>query len=1011
MIPVKLEIQGLYSYKDTQVIDFEQLTAAGLFGIFGAVGSGKSSILEAIMLALYGSTERLSDRGEKNSMLNLQRDHLLINFEFKGGRNNAQTFLARYSAKRNKKNFDDVKPAEHTFYEIINGTPVPLDQRGEAIVGMKKEHFKQTVIIPQGKFRDFIDLTPGPRADMMKELFGLERFDLAPKTGVLLKAVREDKIRLETQLNAFSDLSPAALEQKIASLKDLKRLVDDARHNLDKTETSYRKQEGIQKSYKKLLEYKQEWQKLEKRIPVIEEKKNALQEVVKAKTYLRPLWESILEETKELEKYRVSVIDCARFRENFEKEIKVLEEDEKSLREKAENRPERETKIRDLTKVLEIQKLLKELDQAEKSLETLQPEVETLTTAQKYLDVRIKELEIETDNLVVSGSLELAERKSDVKDWIQWQNQLKQVEAEKQKYESAINSIQEAIQGFLGQLPDEEKDFDVWKQSQKELIQRLETSREYLMQRQGLGAHVHLLISGEACPLCGSVDHPDPLELQVEVDELGKCTSQIKEAKRLLEQIISISETLGEQKIRLEHQQIMLADKAKESVRVKENLEALLSKMTGLGISSLGALESHIASSEKAVLEKERMLNEIKTLRKKSEQNKLSLEKAHKKQQEFSQQTLSLSTSITTKTEEIKDPVFCKSFYDKEPEVIQSTVQKVKRDIEETAFKLESKRKVLQETRTKQATNLANLGHFTELRDKTAEKIKALESEFTVSMERYGFNDRQVLVNLFGSSLDTEGLDREIRQFEDRCLLVKNNIEVLILEPGVKEFDLYAFDQLAATLDTEKKLLNQKQQEYTLLEQQIFEDTEKLKQKAEIEKNYENLSQRESSLRELNTLFQGSGFVKYVSGIYLKELCNTANMRFRKLTKNSLSLEIDDANTFWVIDYLNGGKKRLLKTLSGGQTFQASLCLALALAEKVKALNQADQSFFFLDEGFGALDRNSLRVVFETLKSLRQENRIVGIISHVEELQQEIEVYAKVVLDSELGSQVTYSYR
>ena len=72
MIPVKLEIEGLYSYKEKQTVEFEQLTGAGLFGIFGAVGSGKSSILEAILLALYGSTERLSDRGEKNSMLNLQ---------------------------------------------------------------------------------------------------------------------------------------------------------------------------------------------------------------------------------------------------------------------------------------------------------------------------------------------------------------------------------------------------------------------------------------------------------------------------------------------------------------------------------------------------------------------------------------------------------------------------------------------------------------------------------------------------------------------------------------------------------------------------------------------------------------------------------------------------------------------------------------------------------------------------------------------------------------------------
>jgi exonuclease SbcC len=200
------------------------------------------------------------------------------------------------------------------------------------------------------------------------------------------------------------------------------------------------------------------------------------------------------------------------------------------------------------------------------------------------------------------------------------------------------------------------------------------------------------------------------------------------------------------------------------------------------------------------------------------------------------------------------------------------------------------------------------------------------------------------------------------------------------------------------------------QYEILLLKEDIKNTSEKLTEKSGLEKTFGTIQTRETYLKELEALFKGSGFVKYVSSIYLKELCNSANVRFMKLSKNSLSLEIDHENAFWVIDYLNGGKKRLLKTLSGGQTFQASLCLALALAEKVKALNQNDQSFFFLDEGFGALDRSSLRVVFETLKSLRFENRIVGIISHVEELQQEIGVYAKIELDPDRGSIVHYSY-
>jgi exonuclease SbcC len=240
--------------------------------------------------------------------------------------------------------------------------------------------------------------------------------------------------------------------------------------------------------------------------------------------------------------------------------------------------------------------------------------------------------------------------------------------------------------------------------------------------------------------------------------------------------------------------------------------------------------------------------------------------------------------------------------------------------------------------------------------------------------------------------------------------LVGTKLKELETEAGVRNFSQEVFEKLKQKLEEKKAVLESFRKELTLLTQDIKDSKIKLNEKQVLAKEFSRLENREANLKELDNLFRGSGFVKYVSSIYLKELCNTANLRFMKLTKNSLSLEIDDNNTFWVIDYLNGGKKRLLKTLSGGQTFQASLCLALALAEKVKSLNQADQSFFFLDEGFGALDRNALRVVFETLKSLRHENRIVGIISHVEELQQEIGVYAKIELDAEKGSQVGYSF-
>ena len=95
--------------------------------------------------------------------------------------------------------------------------------------------------------------------------------------------------------------------------------------------------------------------------------------------------------------------------------------------------------------------------------------------------------------------------------------------------------------------------------------------------------------------------------------------------------------------------------------------------------------------------------------------------------------------------------------------------------------------------------------------------------------------------------------------------------------------------------------------------------------------------------------------------------------------------------------------------MSGGQIFQASLCLALALADNIQATTKSKQNFFFLDEGFGSLDRESLHTVFDTLKALRKENRIVGIISHVEEMRNEIERYLNVTRVENEGSRVEIS--
>ena len=119
MIPISLTLEGLYSYKQSQTIDFTELTQAGLFGIFGETGSGKSSILEAISFALYGQIERLNARDNRAyNMLNLSSDRGHLEFEFLNFENKKYKVVRGF--RRNSRRYEDVTNISPIFYEELD---------------------------------------------------------------------------------------------------------------------------------------------------------------------------------------------------------------------------------------------------------------------------------------------------------------------------------------------------------------------------------------------------------------------------------------------------------------------------------------------------------------------------------------------------------------------------------------------------------------------------------------------------------------------------------------------------------------------------------------------------------------------------------------------------------------------------------------------------------------------------------------------------------------------------
>ncbi|MHA7131231.1 AAA family ATPase [Algoriphagus namhaensis] len=1010
MIPKKLVIQGLYSYQTKQVIDFDKLTAGGLFGIFGAVGSGKSSILEAILLALYGSTERLSVTGERSSMVNLQSDELLVSLEFKAGKANSEQFLARYAVKRNKKNPDKIDTGEHSLYRWTDGEWEAIAQSAEEILGMKKEHFKQTVIIPQGKFRDFIDQKPKDQAVMMKELFGLQRFDLSAQTSHLTREVKDELIRLHTQMEGLAQVSNELLAEKKEAEKALQSALQENIKSLGEVESRQKALEKTREKKNELLGYLNELELLESQKADIERQKKHHARFISAKHHIKPLWERRNSLTLNLEKTNREIIECTRWVSHYEQEIFGLQAKLQQIEARQKDKPRREAKIRDLQYVLHLQELQTQLTASKTQVEQLLPQIEAVKLTQKETLSKSKTLETQVEKLDLPSSQDLADWKS----WIQQEDYARSL---LRKIETQTATLQKSKEECLAEqtklqskIPSDFQNLAEWKNQSEEDQGKLEHQLTQLKELSGLTAHAHLLEDGKPCPLCGAEAHPAPLSGDHTEQKTQALQSKITQVKTTLDQIKQLESSETRLQLQLNQVNGDLKTKAIEAQELKESLRRLKEKLSAAHFDSWESLRSKTAALDQDFETERRLRAQIKELRAVWEAVQMDLETREKEFQKSQRLFDQIQNTIQNKKQEIRDWSFAQTFLTKSSQEVQTTIDQVQVDIDTAEEQLQSAQKHLSERKQAQTENATSLklyqSRLTELQQEE-EKVALLYEE---KKSELGFQDESELLRLFQDAIDEEKVALSIRKFEDRYHLLSSRISELQALEEIKQYDQSQYDELTTRVEEIKEALETQKAELTLIQQEISSLLESLKTKKDLTQRLQVLELREANLKELERLFHGSGFVKYVSSIYLQELCHTANTRFMKLTKNQLSLAIDEDNTFWVIDYLNGGKRRLLKTLSGGQTFQASLCLALALAEKIKSLNMADQSFFFMDEGFGALDKRSLGVVFDTLKSLQFENRVVGIISHVEELQQEIGVYAQVHLDPEKGSQVTYSF-
>jgi len=543
----------------------------------------------------------------------------------------------------------------------------------------------------------------------------------------------------------------------------------------------------------------------------------------------------------------------------------------------------------------------------------------------------------------------------------------------------------------------------------KSSISLIDKNIEHLLIRTKLEEYATNLEDGKPCPLCGSLSHPDILNsgdvkmaLQKERDSKMKLEKTIESFEKLMVRLRQIETQLTlklESVKKLKLKQVENQDKTAMHqtlfIWTDYRDELVLNKSFQSASAMQHSIKLKDGELEKLRIEVE---NELKLL----ENYNKGLDTI-KEQQTINQSEIHL---LTRQIEKLDLQAFILQSVDEVKQLSNRLLLKYA-EIESAYLKTMTEIARLQKRRDESSGKLQV--NRSMLLERQKEQI-AVNDQINklLSSSDYAFADQ--IKKILNQKIDIEVEKQKIQNFRQQFQLSENQLALLIIEIGDRT---YLTDDHLKLKDEVLKLIEvqaEKNRDLGKTEGEIRKLTNDLNQQIQIRKSLDNFELRAEDIKTMKQLFKGSGFVNYVSSVHLHNLCLAANDRFYKLVRQKMSLEITQDNSFQVRDFLNGGKVRSVKTLSGGQTFQAALSLALSLADSIQQFTDSSQNFFFLDEGFGSLDKESLDVVFETLKSLRKENRIVGVISHVEEMQQEIDTHLRIVNDEETGSKVYRSW-
>lgn len=419
MRPIRLKIKGLNSFIDEQEIDFNKLTERGLFGIFGPTGSGKSTILDGITLALYGDLPRKS-----TNYINMNCNSLNVSFEFSISDGKTKTYRVEREFKTDKKT-GRPKSGKCKVLDITQVNPIILadsvkevTRTCENIIGLGMNDFTKTVVLPQGSFSEFLKISGKDRREMLERLFNLQEYgeNLEKKLSAKSKVIEKKLDIIKGKLSSYEDINLDDLEIKENEFKNNEKNIKQKGSELLEINETYEEAKEIFQLKSELNSYENERNIISIEAKDIENKRGKIDNIEKSLRILNfienynMVLNELNEKNKNLEDYNLEFENIKNKKNNI---LKIYNE---FLEKKQESVPRLKIKAERLDGELKNRKALRvleeEINRLNEIIKFLKIDKEkSITQVNKTINeiddinLNIKSLEKKYDSLKVDRNL------------------------------------------------------------------------------------------------------------------------------------------------------------------------------------------------------------------------------------------------------------------------------------------------------------------------------------------------------------------------------------------------------------------------------------------------------------------------------------------------------------------------------------------------------------------------------------------------------------------------------